>query len=165
MQNFDISFNPESFGYVFIHEVDGIQAKAEQENFLQPPPTPETDIPPKFRSGSDLKRSPARIDKNSLNLSVSYGGIWPVEALHGLLGCSQSTAADVCSSGTYEVCHSSRVPLCDNGFHLPSAPPLDPPGQPGPQPQNGNVVPPNSELKSPSDEEAYVTMSSFYKNQ
>ncbi|XP_072216580.1 interleukin-7 receptor subunit alpha [Excalfactoria chinensis] len=164
--NFDISFNPESFGYVFIHEVDGIQAKAEQENFLQPPPTPETDIPPKFRSGSDLKQSPARTDKTSLNLSVNYGGIWSAEALHGFLGSSQSTdTADICSSGTYEVCHSSGVPLCDDGFHLPSAAPLDLPRQPGPEPQNVNLVPPNSELKSPSDEEAYVTMSSFYKNQ
>lgn len=166
MQNFDISFNPESIGYVFIHEVDGIQAKAEQENFLQPPFTPETDISPKLRSGSDLKRSPARIDKSSLNLSMNYGGIWSAEALHGLLGSSQSTdTADTCSSGLYEVCHSSRVPLCDNGFHLPSAPALDPPGQPGPESQNGNMVPPNTELKAPSDEEAYVTMSSFYKNQ
>ncbi|XP_048787868.1 interleukin-7 receptor subunit alpha [Lagopus muta] len=164
--NFDISFNPESIGYVFIHEVDGIQAKAEQENFLQPPSTPETDISPKLRSGSDLKRSPARIDKSSLNLSMNYGGIWSAEALHGLLGSSQSTdTADTCSSGLYEVCHSSRVPLCDNGFHLPSAPALDPPGQPGPESQNGNMVPPNTELKAPSDEEAYVTMSSFYKNQ
>ncbi|NXC43643.1 IL7RA protein, partial [Penelope pileata] len=164
--NFDISFNPESFGYVFIHKVDGIREKAELEDILQLPATPETDVPAKFRSGSDLKRSPARTDKSNLNLSVSYGGIWPAEALHGLLGSSQSAGSDsICGSGTYEVCHGSGVPLCDDGFGLPSAPLLDLPGLPGPEPLNGNTMPPNSELKSPSDEEAYVTMSSFYKNQ
>ncbi|NXL88735.1 IL7RA protein, partial [Alectura lathami] len=164
--NFDISFNPESFGYVFIHKVEGIRAKAELENFLQPPSTPETDVPAKFRSGSDLKRSPAKTGESNMNLSVSYGGIWSAEALHGLLGSSQSPGTDgVRGSSTYEVCHSSGVPLCDNGFDLPSAPPLDPLSQPGQEPLNSDTVPPNSEPRSPNNEEAYVTMSSFYKSQ
>ncbi|NXW10523.1 IL7RA protein, partial [Fregetta grallaria] len=167
--NFDISFNPESFGYVHIHKVDGIRAKTELENFLQPSTAPETNLPEKFRSGSDLKMIPAMTDKSNLNLSVTYGGIWPAEALHSLLGTSQSTVTEGnCSSSTYEVCHSNGVPLCDDGFNLSSAPPLDPSGQPGPEPLNADIVSqmlPTSEIRSPNNEEAYVTMSSFYKIQ
>ncbi|NWZ31547.1 IL7RA protein, partial [Asarcornis scutulata] len=167
--NFDISFNPESFGYVFIHKVDGIRAKAEQESFLQPPTAPETNVPAKVRSASDLKRSPARTDKSNLNLSMSYGGICSSEALHGLLGSNQSADTEgICGSSMYEVCHSSGVPLCEQDSDFPSAPPLDPSGQLGPEPLEGDMVsqmPPSSELRSPNNEEAYVTMSSFYKNQ
>ncbi|XP_009483652.1 interleukin-7 receptor subunit alpha [Pelecanus crispus] len=167
--NFDISFNPESFGYVHIHKVDGIQAKAEMENFLKPPTALETNLAEKFRSRSDLKMIPVMTDKSNLNLPVTYGGIWPAEALHRLLGTSQFAATEGnCGSSTYEVCHSNRVPLCNDGFNLPSAPPLDPSGQPGPEPLNADTVSqmlPTSEMRSPNNEEAYVTMSSFYKIQ
>ncbi|KFW79989.1 interleukin-7 receptor subunit alpha [Phalacrocorax carbo] len=167
--NFDISFNPESFGYVHIHKVDGIRAKAELENFLQPSTTPETTLPGKFRSGSDLKMIPVMTDKSNLNLSVTYGGIWPAEALHRLLGTHQSAATEGnCGSSTYEVCHSNGVPLCDDGFNVSSTPPPDPSGQPGSEPLNGDTISqmlPTSEMRSPNNEEAYVTMSSFYKIQ
>ncbi|XP_074669011.1 interleukin-7 receptor subunit alpha isoform X1 [Strix aluco] len=167
--NFDISFNPESFGYVHIHKVDGIRAKAELENFLQPSTALETNLTEKFRSGSDLKMNLAMTDKSNLNLSVTYGGIWPAEALHRLLGTNQFAVTEGnCSSNTYEVCHSNRVPLCDDGFNLSSAPLLDPSGQPGPESLNGDTISqmvPTSEMRSPNNEEAYVTMSSFYKIQ
>ncbi|NXV17465.1 IL7RA protein, partial [Cepphus grylle] len=167
--NFDISFNAESFGYVHIHKVDGIRAKAELENFLQQSTAPETNLPEKFRSGSDLKMIPAMTDKSNLNLSVTYGGIWPAEALHRLLCTSQSAVTEGNDdSSTYEVCHSNGVPLCDDGFNPSSAPAPDPSGQPGPEPLNGDTVSqvlPTSETRSPNNEEAYVTMSSFYKIQ
>ncbi|XP_074934589.1 interleukin-7 receptor subunit alpha [Phalacrocorax aristotelis] len=167
--NFDISFNPESFGYVHIHKVDGIRAKAELENFLQPSTTPETTLPGKFRRGSDLKMIPVMTDKSNLNLSVTYGGIWPAEALHRLLGTHQSAATEGnCGSSTYEVCHSNGVPLCDDGFNVSSSPPPDPSGQLGSEPLNGDTISqmlPTSEMRSPNNEEAYVTMSSFYKIQ
>ncbi|XP_074022814.1 interleukin-7 receptor subunit alpha [Numenius arquata] len=167
--NFDISFNAESFGYVHIHKVDGIRAKAELENFLQPSTTPETNLPEKFRSGSDLKMIPAITDKSNLNLSVTYGGIWPAEALHRLLGTSQFADTEGNDdSSTYEVCHSNGVTLCDDGFNPSSTSPPDPSGQPGPEPLNGDTISqmqPTSEMRSPNNEEAYVTMSSFYKIQ
>ncbi|KFW07199.1 Interleukin-7 receptor subunit alpha, partial [Eurypyga helias] len=167
--NFDISFNPESFGYVHIHKVDGIRAKAELENFLQPSTAPETNLPEKFKRVSDLKMIPAITDKSNLNLSVTYGGIWPAEALQRLVGTRQFSVTDGnCSSNTYEVCHSNGVPLCDDGFNLSSAPPPRPSGQPGAEPQNGETISqmlPTSEMRSPNNEEAYVTMSSFYKIQ
>lgn len=110
---------------------------------------------------------PVMTDKSNLNLSVTYGGIWPAEALHRLLGTSQFAVTEGNSgSSTYEVCHSNGVPLCDDGFNLSSSTPLDPPGQPGPEPLNGDTVSqvlPTSEMRSPNNEEAYVTMSSFHK--
>ncbi|XP_040435230.1 interleukin-7 receptor subunit alpha isoform X1 [Falco naumanni] len=167
--NFDISFNPESFGYVHIHKVDGIRAKAELENFLQPSTSPETNLPEKLKSRSDLKMIPAMTDKSNLNLSVTYGGIWPAEALHKLLGTNQLAVTEGnCSSSTYKVCHSNGVPLCNDGFNLSSTPPPDLSDQPGPEPLNGDTASqtlPTSEMRSPNNEEAYVTMSSFYKIQ
>ncbi|NWV09261.1 IL7RA protein, partial [Ptilonorhynchus violaceus] len=167
--NFDISFNPESFGYVHIHKVDGLWAKAELESFLQPSTAPDASLPEKFRSGSDLKMIPAMTDKNNLNLPVSYGGVWPAEALHRLLGSSQFPVTEgSCSSSTYELCHSNRVPLHSDGLNLSSTPPLDPSEQPRPEPRNYDIVSqtlPNSDMRSPSNEEAYVTMSNFYKIQ
>ncbi|NXU11099.1 IL7RA protein, partial [Pardalotus punctatus] len=167
--NFDISFNPESFGYVHIHKVDGLWAKAELENFLQPSTAPETSLPEKCRSRSDLKMIPVTTDKTSPNLPVSYGGVWPEEALQRLVGSSQFAITEgSCGSSTYEVCHGSRVPLHIDGFNLPSAPPLDPSGQPSPEPLNDGTVSQmlhSSDMRSPNNEEAYVTMSNFYKIQ
>ncbi|NWT57594.1 IL7RA protein, partial [Erythrocercus mccallii] len=167
--NFDISFNPESFGYVHIHKVDGLWAKAELESFLQPSIAPETSLPEKFRSGSDLKMIPAMADKNNLNLLVSDKGVWPAEALRRLLGTSQfAVTQGSCSSSTYEVCHGNRVPLHNNGFNLSSTCSLDPSGQPHPDPLNDGTVSqmlPNRDMGSLNNEEDYVTMSNFYKIQ
>ncbi|NXT78838.1 IL7RA protein, partial [Zapornia atra] len=167
--NFDISFNPESFGYVHIHKVDGIQSRAEPDNFLQPPAAPEAIYPEKFRSGADLRMIPPMADRSNLNVSVTYGGIWPAEALHRLLGTSQFTITEgSCGCSTYEVCHSTAVPLYDDGFDLPPAPPLDPSGHTRPEPPTGDTASQMlsaSEMRSPNHEEAYVTMSSFYRIQ
>lgn len=168
-QNFDISFNPESFGYVHIHQVDGLWAKAELENFLQTSTAPETSLPEKFRSGSDVKVSPVMATKPSLNLPMSYEGVWPAEALCRLLGPSQFAVTEgSCGSSTYEVCHSNRVPLHSTGFSLSSTCPLGLSGQPHPESLNddtGSQILPNGGMRSPNNEEAYVTMSNFYKIQ
>ncbi|XP_008936128.1 PREDICTED: interleukin-7 receptor subunit alpha [Merops nubicus] len=167
--NFDISFNPESFGYVHIHKVDGIREKAELENFLQPSTAPETNLPEKYRGSSDPKVIPAMTDKSNPNLPATYGGTWPAETRQCFLCPSQSAVAEgKCSSSTYEVCHSNGVPLCNDDSNLSPTPPLDPSGQPGPEPLNADTVSRmllTSETRSPSNEEAYVTMSSFYKIQ
>ncbi|XP_010216030.1 PREDICTED: interleukin-7 receptor subunit alpha [Tinamus guttatus] len=161
--NFDISFNPESFGYVHIHKVDGIQARAEMESFLQMEAALRANIPEKDRSGSNLKMSPTRINKSHLNLPVTYGGIWPDEALNGSFGKSQFlTTEEFSSSSTYEVC-SSNVALCNGGPSLHCSPPLYPSGQTQPDPVS--PMQPNSEIRSASNEDEYVTMSSFYKTQ
>ncbi|XP_041884430.1 interleukin-7 receptor subunit alpha isoform X2 [Corvus kubaryi] len=134
-----------------------------------PSTAPETSIQEKFRSGSDLKVIPAMADKNNLNPPMSYGGVWPAEALHRLLGTNQFAVTEgSCSSSTYEVCHSNRVPLHNDGFNLFSTPSLDPSGQTHPEPLNDDTISqmlPNSDMRSPNNEEAYVTMSNFYKIQ
>ncbi|NXP43939.1 IL7RA protein, partial [Heliornis fulica] len=167
--NFDISFNPESFGYVHIHKVDGIQARVELENFLQPSTVPETNYPEKFRSTSDLKMNPPMTEKSSLNLSVTYGGIWPAEALHRLLDTSQFAVPEgTCCCGTYEVCHGNGVPPCNDGFTFSTAPPPEPSGHTRSEHLTGDTIShvlSASEMRSPNSEEAYVTMSSFYKIQ
>ncbi|NXY43506.1 IL7RA protein, partial [Ceuthmochares aereus] len=167
--NFDISFNPESFGYVHIHKVDGIRAKAELENFLQLSTAPEKKLTEKFKSESGLKMIPVMPDKSNIDMSVTYGGTCPAEVLNKLLGTSQFPVIEANhSSSTYEVCHSNAVPLCDDGFNLSSPPHLDPSCQPGPEDLNSDMVSqmlPTSEMRSPNNEEAYVTMSSFYKIQ
>uniref|UniRef100_A0A8C5TQW1 Interleukin 7 receptor n=1 Tax=Malurus cyaneus samueli TaxID=2593467 RepID=A0A8C5TQW1_9PASS len=167
--NFDISFNPESLGYVDIHKVDDLLAKAELENFLQTSTAPETNPPEKCRSGSDLKMLPVITDKTRPNLPLPFGAVWPAEALHRLLGPSQFAVTEgSCSSSTYEVCHGSRLPLHRDGFNLPSTAPLDPSGQPLPQPLNDGTVSQmllSGDMRSPNNEEAYVTMSNFYKIQ
>ncbi|KAI1240171.1 Interleukin-7 receptor subunit alpha, partial [Lamprotornis superbus] len=64
------------------------------------------------------------------------------------------------------VCHGNRVPLHNDGFNLSPTYPLDPSGQPHPEPLNDDTVSrmlPNSDMRSPNNEEAYVTMSNFYK--
>ncbi|KFP00580.1 interleukin-7 receptor subunit alpha [Calypte anna] len=166
--NFDITFNPESFGYVHIHKVEGIRSKAELENFLQPSTAPETNLPEKL-SGSDLKMISVLTDKSNPNMSVAYGGIWPAETQCRLLGTSQFAVTEGnLGSSTYEVCHRNRVLQCSDDSNLSSAHSLDPLGQPGPEPLNGDTVSqtlPTSEMRSPSNEDAYVTMSSFYKIQ
>lgn len=116
-----------------------------------------------------MKMIPVTADKTNLNPPVSYGGVWPAEALHRLLGTGQFAVTEgSCSSSTYEVCHGNRVPLHNDGFNLFSTPSLDPSGQTHPEPLNDNTVSqmlPNSDMRSPSNEEAYVTMSNFYKIQ
>ncbi|NWI10602.1 IL7RA protein, partial [Crypturellus soui] len=161
--NFDISFNPESFGYVHIHKVDGIQARAEMESFLQMEAALRANIPEKDRSGSSLKIIPTRINKSNLNLPVTYGEIWPDEALNGSFGKSQFlTTEEFSSSSTYEVCNSN-VALCNDGPGLHCPPPLYPSGQT--QPESVSHTQANGEIRSASNEDEYVTMSSFYKTQ
>ncbi|NWX82510.1 IL7RA protein, partial [Nothoprocta pentlandii] len=161
--NFDISFNPESFGYVHIHKVDGIQARAEMESFLQMEAALQANIPEKDKSGSNLKMSPTRINKNNLNLPVTYGGVWPGEALNESFGKSQFLVPEGFSScSMYEVC-SSNVPLCSDGPGRHCSPPLHPAGQTQPEPVSHTQ--PKSETRPASNEDEYVTMSSFYKTQ
>ncbi|KAM8793600.1 interleukin-7 receptor subunit alpha-like [Eudromia elegans] len=161
--SFDISFNPESFGYVHIHKVDGIQARAERESFLQKQAALQTNIPEEDRSGSNLKVSPARINKSNPSLPVTYGGLWPEEALSGSFGKSQFLITEeFSSSGMYEVC-SSNVPLCSGAPGLHCSPPLYPSAQTQPEPASHTQ--PSSEIRSASNEDEYVTMSSFYKTQ
>ncbi|XP_032635815.1 interleukin-7 receptor subunit alpha [Chelonoidis abingdonii] len=169
-KNFDTSFNPESFGYVHIHKVDGIQAKAEVECFLQPSAPLDADVSEKVCNGSsEMKTSLAAVDKSVLKLPVTYGGIWPSDTLSGHLCETHPSMLDGSSNDIpYKVCSSNGTQLYNCGPMTHSSSSADPMVQPRSGPLNINtmsLIQPNNGVKSSNKDEAYVTMSSFCKNQ
>ncbi|XP_006270101.3 interleukin-7 receptor subunit alpha [Alligator mississippiensis] len=166
---FDTSFNPESFGYVHIHKVDNIQAKTETECFLQPSTPPEADVPEKVKSGSELKSSPIGTGTCNLKLLFTYGGIWPSDALNG---CSCPTllpnGVGFSSAITYPEGSSSGKQWRNDDVRTHSSSAMDAMTQHRSGPLNMSIASqtqPNNEIRSSNKDEAYVTMSSFYKNQ
>lgn len=169
MQNLNVSFNPESFLDCQIHKVDGIQAKDEAEGFLQDPlpPQPEESDKQRFRAGMQ-------------------GPSWPSEQAGITPKIFRGESPFRCLAGNASVCDapgllSSRSPngreggksrplvyqdlLLGPGTTNSSLPPPFP-FQPGiltlnPVAQGQPIL---TSLGS-SQEEAYVTMSSFYQNQ
>ncbi|XP_043370995.1 interleukin-7 receptor subunit alpha isoform X3 [Dermochelys coriacea] len=168
-KNFDISFNPDSFGYVHIHKVDGIQAKAEVECFLQPLAPLDADVSEKVNKGSDMKKSLTAVDKSVLKLPVTYGGIWPSDMLSGHLCETQPSMLDGSSNGIpYKVCSCNGTQLYNCGPMTHSSSSVASTVQPRSGPLNTNTVSliqPNNGVRSSNKDEAYVTMSSFCKNQ
>ncbi|XP_074850420.1 interleukin-7 receptor subunit alpha [Carettochelys insculpta] len=168
IKNFDISFNPESFGYVHIHKVDGIQATAEVESFLQPSAPLDTDVSEKVENGSAMK-SLTDVEKSVLKLPVSYGGIWPSDTLSRHLCETHPFVLEGFSNGIpCKVCSSNGTQLynCDPMTHSTSSADLT--VQPGSGPINTNTVSqiqPSNRIRSSNKDEAYVTMTSFCKNQ
>ncbi|XP_043403684.1 interleukin-7 receptor subunit alpha isoform X3 [Chelonia mydas] len=168
-KNFDISFNPESFGYVHIHKVDGIQAKAEVECFLQPSAPLDADVSEKVSKGSDMKKSLTAVDKSVLKLPETYGGIGPSDMLSGHLCETQPCMLDGSSNGIpYKVCSCNGTQLYNCGPMTHSSSSVAPTVQPRSASLNTNTVSlmqPNNGVRSSNKDEAYVTMSSFCKNQ
>ncbi|XP_062943868.1 interleukin-7 receptor subunit alpha isoform X1 [Cynocephalus volans] len=168
-KNLNVSFNPESFLDCQIHKVDGIQARDEVEGFLQDMFSPQLDASEKQRLGGEVQ-----------------GLTWPSE--HAVLTPETFRAESPlrCLAGNVSACDapmlpSSSSPECrERGENTPhvyqdlllspgttngTLPPLFPP-QPGiltmnPAAQGQRLL---MSLGS-SQEEAYVTMSSFYQNQ
>ncbi|ELR49629.1 hypothetical protein E5288_WYG013175 [Bos mutus] len=168
-KNLNVSFNPESFLDCQIHKVDGIQAKDEAEGFLQDPlpPQPEESDKQRFRAGMQ-------------------GPSWPSEQAGITPKIFRGESPFRCLAGNASVCDapgllSSRSPngreggksrplvyqdlLLGPGTTNSSLPPPFP-FQPGiltlnPVAQGQPIL---TSLGS-SQEEAYVTMSSFYQNQ
>ncbi|CAM4555012.1 unnamed protein product [Lepidochelys olivacea] len=168
-KNFDISFNPESFGYVHIHKVDGIQAKAEVECFLQPSAPLDADVSEKVSKGSDMKKSLTAVDKSVLKLPETYGGIGPSDMFRGHLCETQPCMLDGSSNGIpYKVCSCNGTQLYNCGPMTHSSSSVAPTVQPRSASLNINTVSliqPNNGVRSSNKDEAYVTMSSFCKNQ
>uniref|UniRef100_K7FR21 Interleukin 7 receptor n=1 Tax=Pelodiscus sinensis TaxID=13735 RepID=K7FR21_PELSI len=166
-KNFDISFNPEKFGYVHIHKVDGIQAKTEVESFLQP--SAPLDVSEKVRNELDMKKSPTDVDKSVLKLPVTYGGFWPSDTLSEHLCETHPFILDGFSNGIpYRLCSINGTQLYNYGLMTHSSSPADLTVQPRPGPINTDTmshIQPSNGIRSSNKDEAYVTMSSFCKNQ
>ncbi|KAB1281587.1 Interleukin-7 receptor subunit alpha [Camelus dromedarius] len=168
-KNLNVSFNPESFLDCQIHKVDGIQARDEAEGFLQDP----------------LPSQPEESEKRRLREGMQ-GPNWPSEHPVFTPKTFIGESPFRCLAGNISVCDapvlpSSRSPDCREG------------GKNGPLVHQDLLLGPgttNSTLPSPfpfqsgiltlnpaaqgqptltslgsSQEEAYVTMSSFYQNQ
>ncbi|NP_001075411.1 interleukin-7 receptor subunit alpha precursor [Equus caballus] len=168
-KNLNVSFNPESFLDCQIHKVDGIQARDEAEAFLQDTFPPQLDDSEKQRLGGGVQglNWPSQ---HAVITPKTFGGESPLRCLSGSV-----TVCDV------PVIPSSRPPDCreggKNGPHVyqglllgagttNSTLPHLFPFQSGILTLNPAVQgqPLFTSLGS-SQEEAYVTMSSFYQNQ
>ncbi|KAL6042802.1 hypothetical protein STEG23_015390 [Scotinomys teguina] len=166
-KNLNVSFNPESFLDCQIHEVNGIQSRDEVESFLQnvhpPQPNPPPEEMEKQGHGAAL-HGPTWLP----DISVSTPETFRRESPLRFLDRNQSR----CNTPTFP---SSRSPDYrdgeQNGPHLyqdllpspRSTLPQSFPLQSGiliPVPQR-QPIPTSSVL---NQEEAYVTMSSFYQN-
>lgn len=168
VQNLNVSFNPESFLDCQIHRVDGIQDREEVEGFLQNifPPQPEETEKQKCGTG-------AQDPSWSFNVTV----VTP-ETFRQLPSKSLTENFSACDSPT---CLSSRsqdvresvlggphvvhdLLLGPGTPHSPQIPPL--PSQSEALILNP-VLPEHPILTSlgAGQEEAYITMSSFYQNQ
>lgn len=168
-KNLYASFNPESFLDCQIHKVDGIQARDEVEGFLQDTFSPQLEESEKQRPGGSVQ-GPTWPPKHAVITPKPFRGDAP-------LGC---LARNVSACDAPELSFS-RSPDCRAGGK--NEPHEDQGLLVGPGTTNGTLSPPfpfQSETLTlnpatqgqplltslgPSQEEAYVTMSSFYQNQ
>ncbi|KAM5329106.1 interleukin-7 receptor subunit alpha isoform 1-T2 [Glossophaga mutica] len=168
-KNLNVSFNPESFLDCQIHQVDGIQARDEVEGFLQDTFPPQQEESEKQRLGGGVQ-SPHWPSEHVVITPKTCRGDAPLGRLAG------------------------NVSVCDSPALLSSRPPdCREVGKNGPPAYQGLLLgsgPPNVTLLPPfpfqseimtlnpaaqgqplltslgsNQEEAYVTMSSFYQNQ
>lgn len=164
-----MSFNPESFLDCQIHKVDGIQARDEVEGFLQDAFAPRSAEPEKQKPGAGAQ-GPSCLSEQAVPTSQTFRGDAPLRCLAGNVSACDAPMLS-----------SSRSPDCREGDkkgpHVYQGLLL------GPGSRNGTVSPPfpfQTEILTltpatqaqplltslgSNQEEAYVTMSSFYQNQ
>ncbi|XP_052015706.1 interleukin-7 receptor subunit alpha isoform X2 [Apodemus sylvaticus] len=165
-KNLNVSFNPESFLDCQIHEVNDIQARDEGESFLQ------NDLPPQ---PEELEKQGHRAAVHSAD-QPSEIPVSPPETLRreSPLGC---LARNLSTSNTPPFLSSRSPDYKDGDGNRPHVyqdllPSSGNTNDPAPQPfplQSGILIPvsqrqPISTSSVLNQEEAYVTMSSFYQN-
>ncbi|XP_016080234.1 PREDICTED: interleukin-7 receptor subunit alpha [Miniopterus natalensis] len=168
-KNLNVSFNPESFLDCQIHKVDGIQARDEVEGFLQDAFPAQLEESEKQRLGGS-EQGPNLPSEQAVITPKAFRGDVPLRYLAG--------NASVCDTPEIPSC---RSPGCREGGknrpHVYQGLLL------APGTTNGSLHPPfpfqlesltlnpaaqGQPLLTPlgsNQEEAYVTMSSFYQNQ
>lgn len=164
----NVSFNPESFLDCQIHKVDGIQARDEAESFLQDT-SPQLDESEKQRLGGGMQ-GPTWPSEHAVITPKTFRGDSPFRCLAGSISMCEALVQP-----------SSRFPDCreggKNGPHVYQGL-LPGPGTtnstvPAPFPFQSGILTLNQAAQGQpvltslgsSQEEAYVTMSSFYQNQ
>ncbi|XP_007951415.1 interleukin-7 receptor subunit alpha [Orycteropus afer afer] len=167
-KNLNVSFNPESFLDCQIHKVDGIQARDEAEGFLQgalPPPLKESEKQ-KF---SDVQ-GPSWPSEHAVITPDTFGGDSALRSqpgniniynVHELPSCRSLSCRDVGKNGPHVYQSLLLSPGTSNGTQPPLFPLQSGILTLNPTPQGQ----PSLTSLGSSQEEAYVTMSSFYQNQ
>nr|XP_048285234.1 interleukin-7 receptor subunit alpha [Myodes glareolus] len=169
-KNLNVSFNPESFLDCQIHEVNDIQSRDEVESFLQSGNPPHPDSPPdeleKQGHGAAV-HSPNRLSEISVGTPETFRRESPPRLLERnsstcntppFLSSLSPDYRDGERNGPHVYQDLLTSPENTNGT-LPQAFPL----------QSGILIPVSQRQPIPTSsvlnqEEAYVTMSSFYQN-
>nr|XP_044988624.1 interleukin-7 receptor subunit alpha [Jaculus jaculus] len=166
-KNLNVSFNPESFLDCQIHEVNGIQARDEVEGFLQ------NSLPSPHEEAEDQGHAVGE-----------QGHSWPSAVVDSAPGALRGQSPLRCLVRDAETCDTpifSSPRSLDyregnsNGSHvyqgLRFSPGTTNSTLPPPFPLQSGFLTPDAQRQpiltslAPNQEEAYVTMSSFYQNQ
>ncbi|KAJ6624799.1 hypothetical protein lerEdw1_014812, partial [Lerista edwardsae] len=160
-KNSDITFfTPESLGYVHIHKVDSIQAKSEMSHFPQSSLPWNADISKKM---GNEKHSLTHINHGWLKLPLAYEGMWPAEVQNGPLGGRQPASSDTFIHATLSD-ESSTGGSSGDTLSTRSSSSMDPTILAGLEADSCRQTDTSSQTRVSSDEEAYVTMASFFQN-
>ncbi|MEJ1275768.1 interleukin 7 receptor [Cricetulus griseus] len=170
LANLNVSFNPESFLDCQIHEVNGIQSRDEVESFLQNDHPPQPDLPPEELENQEhgaSVHSPNWLSEISVSIPETVRRDSPLRFLsRNLSACNTPTFP---SSRSLDYRDDDR-----NGPHVYQDLLPSPGNTNGTLPQlfplqSGILIPVCQRQPIPTSsvlnqEEAYVTMSSFYQN-
>uniref|UniRef100_A0A8D2B5G3 Interleukin-7 receptor subunit alpha n=1 Tax=Sciurus vulgaris TaxID=55149 RepID=A0A8D2B5G3_SCIVU len=166
-KNLNVSFNPESFLDCQIHEVDGIQSRDEVEGFLQ------STLPPQESEQQGLGRDGHGPNRPSDITAITPETFRGDSSLRCLAGNVNACAAPLLPSSRSSDCREGgkNGPPMYQGLFL--SPGTANSTLPPPFPLQSEILTLNPVAQAqhivtslgPNQEEAYVTMSSFYKNQ
>ncbi|KAM5264409.1 interleukin-7 receptor subunit alpha [Ctenodactylus gundi] len=168
-KNLNVSFNPESFLDCQIHKVDDIQSRDEAEGFLQDALSPQLE---------ESERQGLAEDVQDLNQ--------PCQAAVFTPQTFREDSLFICPAGNVSACNTSTLPSSQSSDcrenvrdgpcvyqELLLSPAMTSNILSSPFPHQSGVLTLNPAVQGqplltspePNQEEAYVTMSSFYKNQ
>lgn len=167
-KNLNVSFNPESFLDCQIHEVDGIQARDEVEGFLQDifPPQPEKSEKQKCGAGAQSSSCPSNV---TIITPETFRESPPRFLTENFSACDSPVLLSFRSQngresgqGGSHVYHGLLLsPGTTNSTPIPPFPPQSGILTLNPVAQGQPIL----TSLGPGQEEAYVSMSSFYQNQ
>lgn len=169
VQNLNVSFNPESFLDCQIHEVDGIQSRDEVEGFLQNTLPPQLEESEQQGLGRDV-HGPNQSSEIAAITPETFRGESPLRGLDGnVSACATPILPSFRSPDSRE--GGKNGPPMYQGLLL--SPGTTNSTLPPPFPLQSEILTLNPIAQAqhiltslgPNQEEAYVTMSSFYRNQ
>ncbi|XP_073933729.1 interleukin-7 receptor subunit alpha isoform X2 [Castor canadensis] len=168
-KNLNVSFNPESFLDCQINEVDGIQAQDEIESFLQDAFPSQLEETENQRLGGNIC-GPNWPSESVLITPETFQGELPLRCLAGNVSACETPILPSSMSPDYRE-EDKNGPCAYEGMLLSTRTTNSTLLPPFPLPSGVLTLNPVAQGQpiltslGPSQEEAYVTMSSFYQNQ